>query len=63
MTNKFAIRGACLTLRADTARTPGLRGLGKRTAVALRAVGPATPTECVSYLAQLFIASWVRTRT
>ena len=56
------------TLQADTARTPGLRGLGVRTvtvlrADALRAVGPATPTEDVSSLAQLFIASWIRTRT
>ena len=56
------------TLQADTAGTPGLRCLGGRKvtvlcADALRAVGPATPTEYVSFLAQLFIASWIRTRT
>jgi hypothetical protein len=43
-------------------------GLGVRTVTMLRAdafcaVGPATPTEYVSSLAQLFIASWIRTRT
>ena len=56
------------TLQADAARTPGLQGIGVRTvtvlrADALRAVGPATPTEYVSSLAQLFIASWIPTRT
>ena len=58
------------TLQADTARTPGLRVFGVRTVTVLRAdalravpAGPATPTEDVSSLAQLFIASWIRTRT
>ena len=58
------------TLQADTTRTPGLRVFGVRTVTVLRAdalravpAGPATPTEDVSSLAQLFIASWIRTRT
>jgi len=56
-----------LTLRAATARTPDLRGLGMQTVTVLRtdalcAVGPATPTTHVSSLARLFTASWIRTR-